>query len=210
MNAPEITPTSQEPVRYIPAYSVQIAEALYAALKPDPFYQVMQASLPQYESKAGLLRYFDYSMQEAESFGLLSLSEQDHCGAALWSKPLNSVQAHAKAQKKQAFLQQFMGQASWELYAQVSKFMSQQSQALVPPHAWYLSIVGIHPDFQGHGRGERLLKPVLNALEAQGLPVYLESFTPRNLPFYTRLGFCEKARFFEPHIAAEYSLMLRT
>ena len=210
MNAKDKMPQNHEPLTYAHAYSLHIAEALYAALKPDPFYQAMEASLPEQERKAGLLRYFDYSMQEAEAFGELSLPEREPCGAAVWSRPLSSEQAQEKAQKKKAFIQQFMGQASWECYAQISRFMSSQSQTLIDASWWYLSIVGVHPDLQGQGRGEQLLNTVLQTLDQQSKPVYLESFTPRNLTFYKRLGFREKGRFFEPHIAAEYTLMLRT
>ncbi len=54
---------------------------------------------------------------------------------------------------------------------------------------WYLSSVGSLPQVQGHGHGARVLGPVLEICDQQGLPAYLESSNPRNLAFYHRLGF---------------------
>jgi GNAT superfamily N-acetyltransferase len=56
------------------------------------------------------------------------------------------------------------------------------------PH-WYLPFVGVEPAHQGQGIGAVLLRPVLAECDAAGLPAYLESSNPKNLPFYRRLGF---------------------
>lgn len=54
---------------------------------------------------------------------------------------------------------------------------------------WYLGIVASLPEQQGRGLGQRILRPVLDICDREGLPAYLESSNPRNLPFYFRLGF---------------------
>jgi GNAT superfamily N-acetyltransferase len=54
---------------------------------------------------------------------------------------------------------------------------------------WYLAAVGTRPAFQGTGSATRLLRPVLESCDAEGLPAYLESSNPRNVPFYERFGF---------------------
>ncbi len=59
---------------------------------------------------------------------------------------------------------------------------------LTEPH-WYLAAVGTEPRLQGRGSGARLLRPVLERCDAEGLGAYLESSNPRNVPFYHRLGF---------------------
>ena len=40
--------------------------------------------------------------------------------------------------------------------------------------------------------GARLLAPVLARCDRDGLPAYLESSNPRNLPFYERHGFVRR------------------
>ena len=59
----------------------------------------------------------------------------------------------------------------------------------VPTKHWYLSLVGVEPDRQGHGVGSALLKPALARADAQALPCYLETAEPSNVAFYLKLGF---------------------
>jgi GNAT superfamily N-acetyltransferase len=56
------------------------------------------------------------------------------------------------------------------------------------PH-WYLAVVGADPAHQGEGLGSALIKRGLKACDEQGLPAYLESSNPRNIPLYERHGF---------------------
>lgn len=87
--------------------------------------------------------------------------------------------------------------------------MSQSAKDIVPTGSWYLSIVGIAPQFQGQGLGRALVKPILDKADKMRIPSYAETFTPRNRNFYNRLGYQEVGSFIEPVIGAEYWIMLR-
>jgi len=54
---------------------------------------------------------------------------------------------------------------------------------------WYLQVLGVHPDRQRQGLGQRLMQPVLTEAEAAGVACYLETGLPRNVPYYQRSGF---------------------
>jgi ribosomal protein S18 acetylase RimI-like enzyme len=54
---------------------------------------------------------------------------------------------------------------------------------------WYLFILGTEPTAQGRGLGSALLAQVLARVDADGMPVYLESSSERNLALYGRHGF---------------------
>jgi len=56
------------------------------------------------------------------------------------------------------------------------------------PH-WYLFLLGTDPVMQGRGIGGRLMQPVLDRCDAEGLPAYLETQKESNLAFYGRMGF---------------------
>jgi GNAT superfamily N-acetyltransferase len=56
------------------------------------------------------------------------------------------------------------------------------------PH-WYLAMIGVDPSRQGQGLGAALLKATLAQVDEQGLPAYLESSNPANLPLYERHRF---------------------
>lgn len=64
------------------------------------------------------------------------------------------------------------------------------------PHV-YLWFVGVRPEAQGLGVGSRLLSAGLQRVDALGLPAYLESSSPANVPLYRRHGF-EVTREIQP------------
>jgi ribosomal protein S18 acetylase RimI-like enzyme len=54
---------------------------------------------------------------------------------------------------------------------------------------WYLPLIGVDPACQGRGHGSALLRYALERCDRDGLPAYLESSNPRNVPLYERHGF---------------------
>ena len=188
----------------------QYAEALSEALVEDAFYITLEQGVSaEDDPREKLLRYLDYSMLEARDNGTLYFPQTQQYGVAVWSKPLPPRRAAQQKRAKLEFLQQHMGAANAARYDDISDFMSAQSDALVDASAWYLSIVGILPAYQNQGLGAALIRPVLELADEAGVPTFLETFTPRNEPFYQRLGYRVAGRFFEPTIGAGYSLMLR-
>ena len=54
---------------------------------------------------------------------------------------------------------------------------------------WYLHFVGVCPEWQGKGWGGAIIREGLARMAADGVPTYLETATPQNVPLYLRLGF---------------------
>ena len=187
------------------------AQALYPALLDDAFYMAMKDSVKgnHLSSSEAMVRYMDYSMVEAEKFGELVLPEKGHYGAAIWSKPLGTQDQTLKSKEKASFLYQFMGTKSLEIYQSIVDFMSLKAEDVVGKDFWYLSIVGLDPEFQNKGLGRSLLTPVLKKTDARNVPTFLETFTPKNISFYNRIGYKTAASFFEPTAKAAYHIMIR-
>jgi GNAT superfamily N-acetyltransferase len=59
----------------------------------------------------------------------------------------------------------------------------------VPRPRWYLGVLGVDLDGQGQGWGARLMKPILDRADAEGLPVSLETMREGNVAYYRRHGF---------------------
>lgn len=54
---------------------------------------------------------------------------------------------------------------------------------------WFLDLVAVAPAAQGQGLGRALVTHGLDRARADGCPAFLETGTPRNVPFYQSLGF---------------------
>jgi GNAT superfamily N-acetyltransferase len=187
----------------------QLAKALYDALREDPFYSTMAQSIENCSPEEGMLRYLDYSIQEASQYGELLIPEDHEYGVSVWSKPLGKNLSQQKHQQKKHFLKNHLGTKSSKTYGKITAFMSDRSAFLISNRYWYLSIVGILPEFQGRGFGADLVMRILQKTDAAGIPTYLETFTPRNITFYQRLGYQVIDSFVEPTTAAEYWIMSR-
>ena len=56
------------------------------------------------------------------------------------------------------------------------------------PH-WYLAFVGTRPDARGVGMGSALIAAITSRCDDEGIPAYLESSDPVNVPLYESHGF---------------------
>lgn len=56
------------------------------------------------------------------------------------------------------------------------------------PH-WYVPLIGVRPEAQGKGLCRAALRPVFEAADRAGVPVYLETATEPNVAIYQKLGF---------------------
>ena len=55
----------------------------------------------------------------------------------------------------------------------------------------YLFSIGVRPSAQGKGLGRKLIRPVLDTCDREGIPAYLENSNPANTSFYHSCGFEE-------------------
>ena len=53
----------------------------------------------------------------------------------------------------------------------------------------YLWFIGVDPVFHHEGIGSKLIKEIISESDAKQLPIYLETSTVKNLPWYKALGF---------------------
>lgn len=97
-----------------------------------------------------------------------------------------------------------------ERVGEVLAFFGRGSAMHPPEPHWYLLALGTRTDRQGRGLAARLVRPVLDRCDAEGLGVYLESSNPRNIPFYHRLGFAEVGELWTPDDSAVVTGMWRT
>lgn len=74
----------------------------------------------------------------------------------------------------------------------ISKVMKRESQIKEHHPAcpfYYLWFIGVHPHHTGLGIGSNLLQEIIADAEAMDRPIYLETSTLKNLPWYKKFGF---------------------
>ncbi|WP_121812688.1 GNAT family N-acetyltransferase [Mucilaginibacter kameinonensis] len=188
----------------------ELALALYEALIPDPFYvELLRGGYGDEDDKQEILmRYMDYSMTEGEKYGRLTIAGDIPYGAAIWSRPLDQATENKKNLLKKEFIKTCMGEPALKAYSTIVSFMTEQLDPTLQ-NAWYLSIAGIKPDHQGKGLGTSLLATTLNETDKNSIPTCLETFTPRNIRFYERIGYQITKEVAEPLTGCPYWIMVR-
>jgi len=188
---------------------VQACAALTESLIDDPFYWSITEGFggDLVARRRALNRYFHYSLKEAERTGRCVVAEDPRLGAAAWLLPRPADVDARESRSKSEFLGSALGPRGTENYYRIVRYMAPLAARVIPQGAWYLSIVGIVPWAQGRGLGATLLASTLSEAERADVACYLETFTPRNLEFYQRLGFRPVANHIEPTTGKEYVIM---
>jgi GNAT superfamily N-acetyltransferase len=184
--------------------------ALYEALLEDAFYITMEQSIADTTfCKEAMLRYLDYSMVEAKKYGELIIPTDHQWGSSVWSIPIDRELEAQKNREKRSFILDHMSDQSLEKYDEIVGHMTENSAALIDKNDWYLSIVGVLPEYQGKGLGVELVNKVLAKADRLKVRTYLETFNARNMTFYERLGYQVADSFYEPTTNSKYWLMVR-
>lgn len=197
----------RNPVKLDPA-----CQSAVAALEDDPFYRTICVADKGYgvSYRATLAQYFAYSIQEGRAIGR-SIHPPDNpaSGVAVWLLPQGPEIKERAMHNKQAFLKATLTTEGCANYYRILEFMGAKAKTLVDEGAWYLSIIAVDPAAQGRGLGGKLLEPTIAETDHASATSYVETFNPRNISFYQRLGFTIKGRFTEPTSGAEYTVMVR-
>ncbi len=106
----------------------------------------------------------------------------DFAGAALWLKP-------GVSPNEDEMLGLVWESTSSEVQKDLFPMFEQMAQFHPTYPHWYLPMIGVEPSRQGSGVGSALLQHSLANCDADGLPAYLESSSPKNIPLYERFGF---------------------
>lgn len=160
------------------------AGALASAFSEDPLFGWMVGSGAPLEDRLRI--FFD-------SFLKGNLRKPDHLvyvaddgsGAAIW-QPVDKwkVPPADLLRSVPAIVRAFRGRVP----AMLGALGAIEKVHPMEPH-YYLEMLGTRKDRQSKGIGSGVMNVVLERCDEEGLPAYLESSNPRNIPFYARHGF---------------------
>ena len=137
-----------------------------------------------------------------------------HCvegfsAAAIWFPPAESV-ADAEANKAKRRQLDAMIEETASRDGNDDVFAALETVGKFHPEVphWYLLGIGVDPHHQNEGLGSALMKHALPRCDADGVPAFLESANPRNVPFYQRHGF-EVMQVVQVGTSPTFTLMVR-
>lgn len=158
--------------------------ALAAAFMDDP---VAEWATPRGGLRQRTLRRFFGALLKAKLPDGFVYTDSERRGAALWAPPgawrTTAIQGLRIATA-------FADPRQWARGPLVARGLlyAERLHPQAPAH-FYLATLGVTPEAQGRGLGSRLLQPVLEVCDADGVPAYLESSKESNIAFYSRHGF---------------------
>ncbi len=163
------------------------AALLGRAFADDPLMKFLVAersSVPD-----GARRFFEASLKLGLRQGEVHVLA-DMEGAAVWLRP-DHTKVGLSAMLGSGMLAATLGMGVKSLgrFASIYRYVEPLEELTVPGPHWLLMLLGIDPPHQGKGLGGRLLAPVLERADADGVACYLDSGNERNLAFYHRHGF---------------------
>jgi ribosomal protein S18 acetylase RimI-like enzyme len=133
-----------------------------------------------------------YAVRYGEVFATQAME-----GVAAWLPPGSSRESNWRMLRVGALSALWhIGLRAIQSYRIVMQLTDKLHDRYAPEPHWYLSQLGVDPEFQGQGIGHYLLAPTLERIDHEKSAAYLETLNPKALPFYTRLGFrvCEEIR----------------
>lgn len=178
-------------------------ETLAQAFQTDP---ALSWILPDPDHRARALRSLFRTLAPADARAGAALRSGGDEAAALWRAP---GQADSGALE---FLRTVL-----PLLAAFGTALPRglKVQATIDAHRpkgryWYLHYVGVRPAHQRKGHGGRIIRAQVAVADADGLPCWLETATPENVPLYERLGFVTQVEWDVPGGGPHFWGMMRT
>jgi GNAT superfamily N-acetyltransferase len=164
----------------------RLADSLASAFSEDPLFRWIAGVGPTTSVKPKMRTLFD-------TFLKLDLARPDHLvftdeqalGAAIWKSPNKwKLPTADMLRALPAMLAAFRARTPRMITA-----LSAIEKVHPKEEHYYLEVLGTEQGKQSRGIGSAVIRHMLDRCDAEGMPAYLESSNPKNVPFYARHGF---------------------
>ena len=163
-----------------------VASTLASAFAEDPMFRWVAAAEPDESIERKLRVLFGALVkQELRRADHLVYTSDDGLGVAVWMHP-NQWKMSAPATLR--VLPSMVRALGTRTPAMIGAFNAIEKVHPAEEH-YFLEALGTSQQMQGKGLGSAVIRPMLDRCDAEGMPAYLESSNPQNIPFYVRHGF---------------------
>jgi GNAT superfamily N-acetyltransferase len=164
----------------------RLAHSLANAFSQDPLLNWMAGTGPKkpFEPRGRIIFDAFLRLEMARSDHLI-FADENGIGVALWKAPNRwKMPTGDLVRALPAMLRAFGTKA-------IRAFGASNAIEKVHPteEHYYLEALGTRQDMQSKGVGTAVICHMLDRCDAEGMPAYLESSNPRNVPFYGKHGF---------------------
>jgi ribosomal protein S18 acetylase RimI-like enzyme len=192
--------------RVVPGDVPTLVEVLARAFDDDPVPQWLFRG--DRRRRRGLRAFFAIQLRHTYLVRGEVFTTQDLAGAALWSPPGRARPGWRDLVRLAPVVPYLTGLGRDT--PEAARLLTAVDAARPQDPHWYLATLGTDPDRQRTGVGSALLWAVLNRVDAEGLPAYLESSKESNLAFYGQHGFEVTGEIHTPRGGPTLWLMWRT
>jgi GNAT superfamily N-acetyltransferase len=169
-----------------PADRAKLAEALASAFSEDPLFSWVAGAGPSNPLEPKMRTLF-------ATFLKLDLGRSDHLvftdesgiGAAIWKHPNKWKMPAGDMLRALPAMLRALGTKAPRMIGAIGAIEKVHPKE----EHYYLEVLGTQQDMQSKGVGSAVMRHMLDRCDAEGMPAYLESSNPRNVPFYARHGF---------------------
>jgi GNAT superfamily N-acetyltransferase len=163
-----------------------LGDALASAFSEDPLFTWMAGAGPDKPLEPKLRIVFDAFLKlDLERGEHLVFTDDDGIGVAIWKAPNKWKMSNGDMLRALPSMLRSFGTKTTRM---IGAFNAIEKVHPKEEH-YYLEALGTRQDMQSKGVGSAVIRHMLDRCDTEGMPAYLESSNPRNVPFYARHGF---------------------
>jgi ribosomal protein S18 acetylase RimI-like enzyme len=166
-----------------PAEAEGVAAAMARAFADDP---ALGFLLGPGRREERLTRFFSAELRVVAFPHEIVWTTDGLLGGAIWAKPGHwRVPVAASVRETPDMIGVFGRRLGLALWTRLRMERLHRGK----PESYYLAAIGLDPAQQGRGIGSALMQPMLDRMDAEGVPAYLEASSTRSRALYERHGF---------------------
>jgi GNAT superfamily N-acetyltransferase len=163
-----------------------LAAALASAFSEDPLFTWMAGAGPDQPLEPKMSTFFDAFLKlDLGRSDHLVFTDDDGIGGAIWRHPNKWKVATGDLVRTLPAILRAFGTKTPRMVGALTAIEKVHPKE----EHYYLEVLGTHQERQSKGIGSAVIGHMLERCDAEGMPAYLESSNPRNIPFYARHGF---------------------
>lgn len=164
------------------------AKVLVRSFPDDPMMRYVFLDEPQAERK--MLHLFQVTLRHGLTYGEVYAPSPNMEGVAIWYDSGKAVMDLASFEP--FGLREFFSQVSpgvMEKIAYLNEFAASRKKLSAPFRHWFLAFIGVDPDHHGKGFASALIKPMLERIDSENMPCYVETAAGKNVAIYEHFRF---------------------